>query len=128
MLSNPAESPFSGPGESPTPRWARATGHLFNLVVTDAGDVWVTDLVRPSLWHLTPEQVASGTGTATAVPLTPEIPHVRGPDNLEGIVALSDTRLVAVKFADGTLYRIDLDPQAAQGRTITPTHHDLATR
>ena len=95
-------------------------GHLFNLVVTDAGDIWVIDMVRPSLWHLTPEQVASGTGTATAVPLTPEIPHVRGPDNLEGIVALSDTRLVAVKFADGTLYRIDLDPQAAEGRTITP--------
>ena len=95
-------------------------GKLFNLVVTDAGDVWVTDMVRPSLWHLTPEQVASGTGTATAVPLTPEILHVRGPDNLEGIVALSDTRLVAVKFADGTLYRIDLDPQAAEGRTTSP--------
>jgi hypothetical protein len=31
-------------------------GHLFNLVVTDAGDVWVTDMVRPSLWHLTPER------------------------------------------------------------------------
>lgn len=95
-------------------------GHLFNLVVTDAGDVWVTDMVRPVLWHLSPEQVATGSGTATAVSLTPEIPHVRSPDNLEGVVALSDTRLVAVKFADGTLYRIDLDPQAPEGRTITP--------
>jgi hypothetical protein len=28
--------------------------------------------------------------------------------------------VVVVKFADGTLYRLDLDPQAPQGRTITP--------
>ena len=27
---------------------------------------------------------------------------------------------MVVKFADGALYRIDLDPQAPQGRTITP--------
>ena len=27
---------------------------------------------------------------------------------------------MVVKFFDGTLYRIDLDPQAPQGRTITP--------
>jgi hypothetical protein len=27
---------------------------------------------------------------------------------------------VVVEFADGALYRIDLDPQAPQGRTITP--------
>ena len=60
------------------------------------------------------------TGTPAAVPLTPEIPHVSSPDNVEGVVALSETRLVVVKFADGTLYRIDLDPQARQGRTITP--------
>jgi sugar lactone lactonase YvrE len=95
-------------------------GTLFDLVVTDAGDVWVTDAINPVLWHLTPERVAAGTGTATPLPLTPEIPHLRSCDNLEGIVALSDTRLVAVKFADGTLYRIDLDPQAPEGRTITP--------
>ena len=27
---------------------------------------------------------------------------------------------MVVKYSDGTLYRIDLDPQAPQGRTITP--------
>ena len=78
------------------------------------------DAVRPVLWHLTPDQVAAGTGTPASVPLSPEIPYVNGPDNLEGVVALSDTRLVVVKYFDGTLYRIDLDPQAPQGRTITP--------
>ena len=41
-------------------------------------------------------------------------------DNVEGVVALSETRLVVVKYADGALYRIDLDPQASQGRTIIP--------
>lgn len=96
-----------------------SNGMLHGLCVTDAGDVWVTDAVRPVLWHLTPEQVAAGTGTPTSIPVSPEIPYVSGPDNLEGVVALSETRLVVVKYFDGTLYRIDLDP-SPQGRTITP--------
>ena len=95
-------------------------GYLHGLHVTAAGDVWVTDAVRPVLWHLTPDQVAAGTGTPSSIPLSPEIPYVGGPDNLEGVVSLSDTRLVVIKYADGALYRIDLDPQAPQGRTITP--------
>ena len=95
-------------------------GFLNGLVVTDAGNVWITDAGRPVLWHLTAEQVAAGEGTPTSIPLTPEIPYIASPDNVEGIVALSETRLVVVKYADGTLYRIDLDPQAPQGRTITP--------
>ena len=95
-------------------------GFLHGLHVTEAGDVWVTDGVRPVLWHLTADQVAAGSGAPAAVPLTPEIPHVSSPDNVEGVVALSETRLVVVKYADGALYRIDLDPQAPQGRTITP--------
>jgi Cu-Zn family superoxide dismutase len=95
-------------------------GFLNDLVVTDAGDVYVTDALRPVLWHLSPEQVAAGSGTPAAIPLSPEIPYIRTPDNVEGIVALTDTRLVVVKYADGTLYRIDLDGQAPEGRTITP--------
>jgi hypothetical protein len=42
------------------------------------------------------------------VPLTPEIPRVSSPDNIEGIVALSEAQLVVVKFADEALYRIGL--------------------
>jgi len=95
-------------------------GHLHGLHVADSGDVWVTDNTRPVLWHLTPEQVAAGSGTPASIPLSPEIPLVSGPDNVEGVVAVSDTRLVVVKYADGTLYRIDLDPQVPEGRTITP--------
>jgi Cu-Zn family superoxide dismutase len=93
---------------------------LMGMHVTEAGDVWVTDAFRPVLWHLTADQVAVGSGTPAALPLGPEIPYIGSPDNVEGVVALSATRLVVVKYADGALYRIDLDPQAPQGRTITP--------
>ena len=95
-------------------------GFLNGLTVADGGDVWVTDAGRPMLWRLTADQVAAGSGSPTGVPLAPEIPQIRTPDNVEGVVALTATRLVVVKYADGTLYRIDLDPQAPQGRTITP--------
>jgi hypothetical protein len=95
-------------------------GFLHGLDVTASGHVWITDAARPALWHLTPEQVAAGDGVATSVPLSPEIPYIGSPDNVEGVVALSETRLVVVKYADGALYRIDLDPQAPQEPTITP--------
>jgi hypothetical protein len=39
-------------------------------------------------------------------------------DNLNGIVALTGRRLIVSHFADGVLYRIDLD--GAGGRTIVP--------
>jgi hypothetical protein len=94
-------------------------GFLNGMTVADGGDVWVTDAGRPVLWRLTADQVAAGSGTPTSVPLAPEIPQIRTPDNVEGVVALTATRLVVVKYADGTLYRIDLDPQAPQGRRIT---------
>lgn len=95
-------------------------GYLNGMLVTEAGEVWVTDATRPVLWHLTADQVAAGSGTPASVPLGPEIPYIDSPDNVQGVVALSPTRLVVVKYADGALYRIDLDPQAPQGRTITP--------
>ena len=80
----------------------------------------MTDAVRPALWHLTPDQVAAGTGHADVHPAEPRDPLRQRAGQPRGVVALSDTRLVVVKYFDGTLYRIDLDPQAPQGRTITP--------
>jgi sugar lactone lactonase YvrE len=94
-------------------------GFLNDLVVTDTGDVWVTDSVRPMLWHVTPAQIEAGSGDPTPLPMAPEIEY-KSDTNLNGIVALDAHRLLAVRSTDGTLYRIDLDPQAAQGRTITP--------
>lgn len=92
-------------------------GQVIDLAVTGTGDVYVTDGVRPVLWHLTPEQVAAGHGAPAGIPVTPEIP-IHGYDNLNGIVAPTDHRLIVGHRADGTLYRIDLD--GAGGRTIVP--------
>src|SRR4029450_4334039 len=37
-------------------------GFLNDLVVTESGDVYVTDSFRPTLWHVTAAQVAAGAG------------------------------------------------------------------
>ena len=95
-------------------------GEVIDLAVTDSGDVWATDGTRPVLWHLTPQQVAHGSGTPTALPVTPEIAYSPSPNNLTGIVAMTNQRLLVVNEGDGTLYRIDLDSHAPRGRTITP--------
>ena len=92
-------------------------GHVIDLEVTGPGDVYVTDAILPMLWHLTPDQIAAGSGTAEGMPVTPEIP-IHGDFNLTGIVALTDHRLIVSHHADGLLYRIDLD--ANGGRTIAP--------
>jgi hypothetical protein len=94
-------------------------GELIDLAVTDTGDVWATDGTRPLLWHLTPQQVAAGSGTPTALPVTPEVTYSHSPNNLTGIVAMTNQRLLVVNEGDGALYRIDLDPHAPRGRTIT---------
>jgi sugar lactone lactonase YvrE len=94
-----------------------AGGQVTDLAVTGSGDVYVTDGVRPVLWHLTPQQVDAGSGTPEAIPVTPEI-SMHGSCNLNGIVALTDRRLIVANFANGSLYRVDLDE--AGGRAIVP--------
>lgn len=54
-------------------------GEVLDLAVTGSGDVWATDGTRPVLWHLTAQQAAQGSGTPSALPLTPEIAFTRGP-------------------------------------------------
>ncbi len=84
-----------------------AGGFLNDLVVNKYG-VFVTDSVRPVLWHVTPELLAAGSGTPEAIDLAPEIPFA-SPFNLNGIVDYRDGReLVVVHSGLGTLYRIDL--------------------
>ena len=92
-------------------------GQVIDLAVTGTGDVYVTDGVRPVLWHLTPEQIAAGTGTPEAVVVTPEVP-MHASCNLNGIVALTDRRLIVGNYTDGLLYRVDLSDSG--GRTIVP--------
>jgi len=94
-------------------------GELMDLAVTGTGDVWATDGIRPVLWHLTPQQVAAGSGTPTALPIAPEVAYSHSNNNLTGIVAMTNQRLVVVSEGDGALYRIDLDSDTPRGRTIT---------
>jgi Cu-Zn family superoxide dismutase len=90
-------------------------GFLNDLVVTRRGDVFVTDSIRPTLWHLTAAQVAAGSGTPEAISVAPEITYQTG-FNLNGIVAKNGgRRLIVVQSNTGKLFRIDV---TATGRTI----------
>jgi sugar lactone lactonase YvrE len=86
-----------------------AGGFLNDLVVTDSGDVWVTDSFRPMLWHVTAAQVTARTGVPAAVDVSASIPFVGGGAfNLNGIVALDDgNRLVVDQSNTGQLWSID---------------------
>jgi len=86
-----------------------AGGFLNDLVVTERGDVFVTDSFRPTLWHVTAAQVRDGHGTPEAISVAPEITYQAGKFNLNGIVALGDRTLVVVQTSTGGLFRIDLE-------------------
>ena len=86
-----------------------AGGFLNDLVVTQTGDVFVTDSFRPTLWHVTSAQVRAGSGTAEAISVAPEIVYQAGAFNVNGIVALDARTLVVVQSSNGALFRIDLD-------------------
>jgi sugar lactone lactonase YvrE len=80
-------------------------GFLNDLVVTKAG-IFVTDSFRPTLWHVTWDQVEAGGGTPSAIPLAPEIPFTGG-FAANGIVAFQGGReLIVVHSGNGNLYRI----------------------
>jgi hypothetical protein len=84
-------------------------GFLNDLVVTDRGDVFVTDSFRPILWHVTAKQVRAGSGTPQALDVS-EIPYETGPGqfNVNGIVRASARKLVVVDSNSGKLFRIRL--------------------
>lgn len=82
-------------------------GFLNDLQVTRNGDVYVTDSMRQTLWHVTGEQVAAGSGTPQGLDVS-AIPYTTGEFNLNGIVAKSARKLVVVNSSTGKLYRIKL--------------------
>lgn len=83
-------------------------GFLNDLVVTPRGDVYVTDSFRPTLWHVTADQVRAGGGTPQALDVSSGIPFQAG-FNLNGIVDKGGRRLVVVQSNTGKLFRIDLN-------------------
>lgn len=88
-------------------------GFLNDLVVTRRGDVFVTDSTRPTLWHVTAEQVRAGSGEPQPLDLTGKIPYEPGKCNLNGIVAKGGRRLVVVNSFSGKLFRIELGDDRA---------------
>jgi sugar lactone lactonase YvrE len=93
-----------------------AGGFLNDLVVTNHGDVFVTDSFRPVLWHVTAAQVQAGSGTPEQISVAPEITYTTG-FNLNGIVARAGgKRLIVVQTNTGKLFRIDLGSTAASRR------------
>jgi Cu-Zn family superoxide dismutase len=83
-------------------------GFLNDLVVTGAGDVYITDSFRPTLWHVTGAQVRAGGGTPQGIPVGPEIAYQSGAFNLNGIVARGGRQLIVVQSSNGKLFRISL--------------------
>jgi sugar lactone lactonase YvrE len=83
-------------------------GFLNDLQVTRRGDVYVTDSFRPTLWHVTREQVEAGSGTPQALDVS-AIPYEGGGAfNVNGIVAKSARKLIVVDSNSGKLFRIKL--------------------
>jgi hypothetical protein len=95
-----------------------AGGFLNDLVVTHRGDVFVTDSLRPIIWHLTAAQVSAGSGAPEQIAVGPEIAYASG-FNLNGIVDRGDgRRLVVVQSNTGKLFRIDLGTGPSSARQI----------
>jgi Cu-Zn family superoxide dismutase len=88
-------------------------GFLNDLVITGRGDVYVTDSTRPTLWHVTADQVRAGGGTPQALDVS-AVGYQTG-FNLNGIVAKSNKKLVVVQTNTGKLFRIKL---ASHGTAI----------
>jgi Cu-Zn family superoxide dismutase len=89
-------------------------GFLNDLVVTKRGDVYVTDSFRPTLWHVTGDQVKAGSGTPQALDVS-ATEYTKDQFNLNGIVSKRPDRLVVVNSFTGKLFRIDL---AEDGKAV----------
>lgn len=105
-------------------RFETGTGGFLNdLVVTEKGDVYVTDSFRPMLWHLTPTMVAAGSGIPEAINVGPEIAYTPNQFNLNGIVSRNGGReLIVVNTFSTSLFRISIDPAKTAARKITKIH------
>jgi sugar lactone lactonase YvrE len=92
-------------------------GFLNDLVVTRRGDVYVTDSLRPTLWHVTAAQVRAGSGKPQGLDVS-AIPFEAGEFNLNGIVAKTSRKLIVVNSNSGALFRIDLADDGSSIRDI----------
>lgn len=99
-------------------------GLLNDLVVDAAGDLYVTDSVRPVLFRIRAASLAAGAGPVEAIAL-PTIPfdvtpRVNGVFNLNGIVTTGAGAFVLGKTNTDQLYRVVVDRSRPTARLVAP--------
>ena len=86
-------------------------GFINDLDLDGHGNVFATDSTTSTIYEVTAEQVAAGTGTPTAIDVSSGITSTRGEFNLNGIVAKGHALIVVNSFS-GELFRITLSDGA----------------
>jgi sugar lactone lactonase YvrE len=82
-------------------------GFINDLALTKNGDVYATDSLRPFLYRVRAESVEAGAGPVEAIPILPEIPHVPGQFNLNGIdVSENGKELITIQTNTGRVWKI----------------------
>jgi hypothetical protein len=90
-----------------TPRVFNTGGGFINDLDLDRhGNVFATDSTKSTIYEVTAEQVAAGTGTPTAIDVSSGITSTPNQFNLNGIVARGDGELIVVNSFTGELFRI----------------------
>ncbi|MDX3535214.1 SMP-30/gluconolactonase/LRE family protein [Streptomyces sp. MB09-01] len=93
-----------------------------DLAVTPDGTAYLTDSVRGTVYRVTPDQLAAGSGVLTeAYDLTPVLrPRPAGGFSLNGIASDRTGRyLLTVDMTEGELFRIDLRTGAVRRVALT---------
>ena len=85
-------------------------GMLNDLIVTQKGDIYVTDSFLPVVWHFTAAQLQQGDCSPDPIYLDPNVLEWDyNTFNLNGIVAVKGGRsLIVVNSNTGKLFRVDL--------------------
>src|SRR4051794_35735727 len=96
-LANPAAAPKV---------FATGGGFINDLDLDGRGDVFATDSTKSTIYEVTAEQVAAGTGTPTAIDVSSGITSDPAAFNLNGIVVRGRNELIVVQSNVGKLFRI----------------------
>jgi hypothetical protein len=86
-------------------------GFINDLDLNGHGDVFATDSTKSTIYKVTAEQVAAGTGTPQAIDVSSGITSTPNEFNLNGIVAKGHALIVVNSFS-GELFRITFDDDA----------------
>jgi hypothetical protein len=127
-LANPAAGPklFNTGG-----------GFINDLDLNGHGDVFATDSTKSTIYEVTAEQVAAGTGTPTAIDVSSGITSDPAAFNLNGIVVRHRNELIVVQSNVGKLFRITFGNRnnddndrdhARSAQAATPTIREIQIR